>query len=44
MENKVEGGFFPNVMVRQSATILKLLARKDKGLRLLVRRNAKDDS
>jgi hypothetical protein len=33
-ENKVEGGFFLNVMVRQGATVmaLKLFACKDKAL------------
>jgi hypothetical protein len=32
MENKVEGGFFLNVMVKQDATVLKLFAREDKAL------------
>jgi hypothetical protein len=32
MENKVEGGFFLNVIVRQGATILKLFALEDKAL------------
>ena len=41
-ENKVKGGFFLNVIVRQGATILKLFAREDKAL--LVGRNATDDT
>jgi hypothetical protein len=32
MQNKVEGGFFLSVMVRQGATVLKLFARKDKAV------------
>jgi hypothetical protein len=32
MENKVECGFFLNVMIGKSATVLKLLAGKDKTL------------
>ena len=41
-ENKVDSGFFPNVIVRQGVTVLKLIARDSKAL--LVRRNARDDS
>ena len=41
-ENKVDSGFFLNVIVRQGVAILKLFARDSKAL--LVRRNDRDDS
>ena len=41
-ENKVEGGLLLNVIVRQGATVLELLAREDKAL--LVGWNAMDDT